>query len=217
LSEQPPKVSDFLVWVGGRSYSRESFIKEAKKMGVCRRVPFVPTGVVKGISRVFLISDMSDEDRKKYNDELSKRDKDRYQQQKLKTGQTTHVTGDMPRGRSMIFAYFIIRSIIYVVGPGVDVDKELMERGIDVLEYQEGDFGFNDERGCGSLQIGGTYFLSEEDMEKIKDLAESSGLDGQIEVFKVALPYTGVRFRGVRSLLQERGDSILEMAERMKK
>ena len=92
-----------------------------------------------------------------------------------------------------------------------------MERGIDVLEYQEGDFGFNDERGCGSLQIGGTYFLSEEDMEKIKDLAESSGLDGQIEVFRAALPYTGVRFRGVRSLLQERGDSILEMAERVKK
>jgi len=216
MSEQ---VKDFLAWVGGASYSRESFIDEARRMGVCRRVPFVPTGIVKGVSRVFLVSDMSAEDRKRYKAELKRRDAIRYQQGKEQVARgvppeeaTSHVVGPMPRGAPLIFAWFTIRNISYVVGPGVDIPKRLKELGVTEYEYIEGEFGFNDERECGSLMIGGTYLLSEESLERCKALASSSTLEGRIRQLTPAYPYAGKRFRGIKAFPRKLGDRLVSVS-----
>lgn len=207
MSEQ---VKDFLVWVGGASYSRESLISEARRMGVCRRIPFVPEGLVRGVSRIFLISDMSDEDRKRYKEEIKRRDAVRYKQWKESgyTNDPTHVTGQMPRGTPTIFAYFVVRNVTYVVAPGVNITKRLKELGITEYEYAEGGFGFNDERECGSLVIGGVYLLSEEDMERVKHLTESGTLEGRIETLTAPYPYGDKRFRGIKAISTKMGDML---------
>jgi len=209
------EVNDVFMWVGGGNYSRESFIKEAKRLGACKRVSSVPIGIVTGTSRVFLISDMSDEDRKKYKEERKNRDKERYRQWiaggKIR-GQkgVTHVAGEMPRGQPQIFAWYTIRGIVYVVRMADDeLKNELAERGIEPYEYQAGGFGFEDERECGSLQIGGTYLLSEEGINKIKDLAESGMLEGQIHTISPPIPYTGKHFRGVNLIPHSDGERLL--------
>ena len=205
------EVSDFLVWVGGASYSRESLIDEAKRMGVCRRLPFVPEGLIRGVSRVFLISDMSDDDQKRYKEELKRRDAERYRQWKESGfGQiTTHAAGPMPRGTPTIFAYFLVRNITYVVAPEVDVPKRLKGLGVTEYEYVEGGFGFNDERKCGSLAIGGIYLLSEEDMERCKHLAESGTLEGRIELLARPYPYGDKRFRGIKAISRRMSDMLV--------
>ncbi len=205
------KAKDFLVWVGGASYSRESLVREARRLGVCRRIPFVPDGLVRGVSRVFLVSDMSDEDRKRYKEEIKRRDAVRYKQWKESgyTNAPTHVTGQMPRGTPTIFAYFLIRNVTYVVAPGVDITKRLKDLGVTEYEYVEGGFGFNDERDCGSLQIGGVYLLSEEDMERVKHLAESGTLEGRIEIIATPYPYGDKRFRGIKAISVKMGDMLV--------
>ena len=209
------QVQDFLVWVGGASYSRESYVKEAKHMGACRRVPFVPEGLVRGDSRVFLVSDITERDRKRYKDELKRRDKIRYKQWKesgFEKGYTSHVVGPMPRGTPLIFAWFVVRNITYIVAPGVNLPKRLEELGVSEYEYLEGAFGFNDERECGSLEIGGTYLLSEESMEKISNLASSSVLDGGIEILSPAYPYSGRRFRGIKAFSRVLGNRLVNVS-----
>lgn len=168
--EEPPKLeleaSDVLIWVGKEHYSPESFIKEARKMGVCRRVPFAPLGIIPDVSFVF----------------LAHRDA-------IKT-----VEGLEPG----IFACYTVSNMMFVVKPGTEVDDELAVRGISTYEYKEGGFGFNDERGCGSLKIGGVYLLGESDMNAVRDLAQSSSLAGHIEVFDVPIPLSAKYFRGYR-------------------
>jgi len=166
-----PEPQDLLMWVGGSYYTIESFIAEARKMGVCKRVPMLPRGVVAGKSRVFLAHDKSEAEKK---------------------------LGVKGKGR--IFAYFIVRGISYVVKPGVNIPEELKARGVTEWEYVEGGFGFNDERGCGSLAIGGTYLLSEEDIEKCRDLADSGTLEGHIHVLNPTIPLSLKRFRGFKNI-----------------
>ena len=210
------EASDLLMWVGGGSYSRESFLEEAKKMGACRRVSRIPRGLVIGRSRVFLISDMSEIDRKRYKEELKRRQKLRYQQWKEKgcpRGQknmTSVKEGPMPRGDPQVFAWFVVKGVSMVVSPGVDIDEELKKRGITKYEYKEGAFGFGDERGCGSLVVGGTYILSEEDISKCADLAKSGTVKGSINILSPPVPYSGKRFRGFKCIPRSEGDKLLE-------
>ena len=50
------KVYDFIMGVGKKFYpTPEHFIKEAKKMGISKRVPFVPRGLIFGKSKVYLV------------------------------------------------------------------------------------------------------------------------------------------------------------------
>lgn len=210
------EISDIVVWVGGVHYSRESFLKEARRMGACRRVARVPRGFKKGVSRVILISDMSTKDREKYKEERKRRDAKRYRLWKEAGGERPankygiSVSGEMPRGLPQVFAWYIVRGVTYVVSmPDEKIHKELEERGIDAYEYTDGKFGFCDERGCGSLDIGGTYLLSEEDMVKCKDLAESELLHGRINVVSPAISYEGARFRGVKTITRTEGSKLI--------
>lgn len=205
------QAKDFLVWVGGASYSRESFVEEARRMGACRRVPFVPEGVVRGESRILLISDMTDADRERYKAELRRRDLVRYHQwkdsglEKFKT----HVAGPMPRGTPTIFAYFTVRDIVYVVGSETNIPKRFEKLGVSIYEYDEQKFGFNDERDSGSLKIGGIYLLSEGSMRRIETLAQSGSLDGNITSLRVPYPYADKRFRGIKAISRAMADRLV--------
>ena len=211
------QIDDYLMWVGGNYYSLESFVKEAKSLGICRRVSFIPKNLKVGVSRVFLISDMSDEDRKAYQEEIRRRDAIRYRQWKKKVDAkeedlSTSVKGIMPRGIPQVFAYFVVKGIAYIVKPGTDIPEELAKRGVTSYDYVEGGFGSQDERGCGSLVIGGTYLLSEEDLEKVKDMAESGNVEGG-NIIEVLPPvrYLGKRFRGLKSLPHSQGNDFLKV------
>jgi len=189
-----------MMWVGGKFYSRESFITEAKKMGVSKKIPFVPKDITIGESKVYLISDMSEAERVAYFKEVKRRDTVARETAKA-TGekQTRSGFGSYDRGNPIVFGYFIVKSIIYVVKKGMSVPEELAKRGVESYTYEEGGFGSLDERGCGSLAIGGTYLLSEEDMEKVKDMVESGNVEsGNIVVFDEPIPFDGKRFRGLR-------------------
>jgi len=173
-SERPElkvKPVDLLMFVGRSFYSPESFIDEARRLGVCKRVPTLPRGVVKGVTRVFLAHE------------------------------------DALPDKSGVFAYFVVRGMSFIVPPGLNIPEALRERGVTEYEYVGGGFGFSDERGCGSLAIGGTYLLSEEGMEKCRDLAKSATLEGRIEVIDPPVPTGLRRFRGYKHVI---GDYILE-------
>ena len=242
-SRSGPK--DFVLWVGGYAYSRESFEKEAERLGVCRRVKGFPSGLVVGKSRVFLVSDMAQEDREAYREEIKTRDRARYhmwidavrkkavekqlipvdQKISYKEAQalyaeildtfgekvTVAITKPMPRGKPIVFAFFLVRGVSYIVGQGMDLPKELVNLGITKYEYEPGGFGFNDERGCGSLVIGGTYLLSEEDISKVKDLAESGTLGGRIVGFAREVQYKGARARALKAISQVAGDRLIRL------
>jgi len=87
---------DLIMWVGRKFYTIESFIEEAKRLGVCKRIGGgLPYSVVIGKSRVFLVHDLSDLEKKQG-----------------KPG--------IPR----IFAYFVIRGILVVGNPKTIAQRE---------------------------------------------------------------------------------------------
>ena len=159
-----PEPQDYLMFVGESFYTKEKFISEARRMGVCKRIPMLPRGVVKGKSRVFLVSG------------------------------------------NEIFAYFVVRGISYIVAPNVNLPKALEERGVTAYTYVEGGFGGLKERGCGSLAVEAMYLLSEEDMEKCRDLAQRGTLEGNIVVLDDPIQTSLRRFRGYRCI---DGDMLL--------
>ena len=205
LSSEPEEEEDtgeevqhYVHWVGGKFHSRESFIDEWRRLGVSIRVGRLPEDLSVGKSRIYLVSDLSLEERQKYLTE--QRRKKRERRKARKEGRTVSFK-DSPvlRGKSEIFAWFVIKSVVFIVGPDKDVPEELKKRGVKVWEYKDGEFGFNDERACGSLVIGGTYILSEEDMEKVKDLADDTQLESQnIHLLDPTVPWKGGRFRGLK-------------------
>ena len=108
----------------------------------------------------------------------------------------------------MVFAYFVVRGIMAIVDPGGKVSKRLRKLGVEEYVYTEGDFGFNDERECGSLEVGGRYLLSEESMEQVANLASSGSMMGCIEPIAIPARYADSRFRGVKGINRSVGDRL---------
>lgn len=108
------------------------------------------------------------------------------------------------KGKPEVFAYFTIKSIGYVVKKGVNVPEELEKRGVKPISVNSG--ATLPIRGCGQIVIGAIYVLSEEDFEKVKDLADSSNLSGSIMVLKPPVPWRGNHFRGFKYI---DGDELL--------
>lgn len=51
---QPPNSSEGLMWVGNRYYSSKSFIEEASRLGVSKRIAHIPKGLILGKTIVYL-------------------------------------------------------------------------------------------------------------------------------------------------------------------
>ena len=202
---------DFLVWISGHFYSRESFIQEARRMGICPRVPYVPENVVLGNSRVLLISDMTDADKILHINELRRRGAERYKQLKESgfTAKSTHISGPMPRGVPTIFGYFTIQDIIMVTGLGIERSERHKKLGISEYGYHIGKFGFNGERASGSLQTGGIYLLGESSMQRIENLTHSGDVRGNISVLQKPFPYMDKRFRGIKIISHNMANRLI--------
>ncbi len=114
-------------------------------------------------------------------------------------------------GQNVYFGYYTINSIGYVVGPGVDMPKELEERGVVPISVSGP--SAMPVRGCGQLVFGAMYLLSEDDLEKVKDLADKSDIEGSgMVLIKPPVEYFGRRFRGFRYI---NGDDIIGVAREL--
>lgn len=157
------KTLDLLMWVGSKFYTIESFIKEANRYGVCKRVNGIPTDITVGKSRAFLVHDTSDKDKKAKE-----------------------------RGVPRVFGYFTIQSIL-VVGAKEIAEKE----GVKIQRIDESEIGSFEKRGCGFLQVGGTYLVSDEDMKKLQKHADMA--KGQLQLIKPPIVCPNLkRFRGYK-------------------
>jgi len=173
---------DILLYVGASYYTKDSFINESRKMGCCRRVPQYPDFLAIGKSRVFLA----------YCDPVDKETAKKLREQ----GKTLT---EMQAERSTVFAYYTVTDVIVVADKPI---SELAERGVEFIKYEEV-YGMQ-KRGCGSLQLGGCYLVS--DIELLKEDAKQSDLKGSIVLINPEIPYPRKHFRGYKYCY---GDKIL--------
>lgn len=117
----PPNREAYIMPVGNRDYSPENFIQEANKMGVCKRIPYIPKGMEMGKSVVYLIHS-------KAIDTSEKDDK----------GKSTYKPG--------IFCAFIPKGVEKLVWQselkgkkGETLKRELKKRGITPVVIPDGD------------------------------------------------------------------------------
>jgi len=187
---------NYEMWIGNLYYSRDSYLKEAKKMGASKRVAYVPHDLVVGETKIYLISDMSEQEREAYQLELKNRHSLAYHRARESGGKKSlKGYGPMPRGQPYVFGYFIVNAIVKV--PPLKVFKK-DKLPAEVYPLVDGGFGTKDERGCGSLKAGSTYLISETSMEKIKELYNSPTLESEnVIIFDTPYEYYGKRFRGM--------------------
>jgi hypothetical protein len=208
-------MTNYEMWIGNKFYSRESYIAEAKKMGASKKIGWIPHDLEIGKTRVYLISDMTELQRKTYYDEVRKRNQISHSvaakiNKNLSEGEEPARPvrtgfGPLPRGDPFVFGYFIVNGIVYVTKPEFKMSSLLTQRGVKPYIMTKGDFGTNDERGCGSLQDDSIYLISEESIEKIKELHSSPDLYSKnVHTFEYPIPYVGKRFRGIQDATVER-------------
>lgn len=81
------KARDVAIWVGSEFYpTPEHYIREAEKLGCCRKVPRIPEGIVLGESKCFLFH-------KKLKEQATKKKKAKDH-------------------RAVIFGYFVIDGLV---------------------------------------------------------------------------------------------------------
>jgi hypothetical protein len=189
------------MWIGNQHYSRDSYITEAKKFGASKKVGYIPHGLTVGQSKIYLISDMTEEDRKKYFEELKNRHSKAYFKAK-ENGKPKSLKGfgPLPRGQAVIFGCFTVNAIIFTV-PENFIWTEDPKKGVEYSEIyrlMEGEFGLNDERGCGSLKPYSLYLISERSIDEIIQLYNNpERFSENVVIFDKPLPYMGKHFRGV--------------------
>jgi len=186
------KPLDLLMWIGGRYYTKESFIEEANRLGCCRRISRIPEKAKLGVSRVFLVSDVS---------ERTSEVKKIQHKRDIKKWRTFRVK---KRGVPEVFGYFTISRIIMVGCGGVDLPAELKRRGVEV--YDVSNKAFEEMRGCGFVVIGGMYLIDDVELARLKGLPIDS-IGGGLKLINPTIVVEGLkRFRGWRYV---DGDKIL--------
>ena len=186
------KPLDVIMWVGRSYYTIDSFIKEAKRLGACKRFGGgLPRDIVVGKSRVFLVHDFSEEDKKKLQEWKKKAKEAKKNKQPIPP---------KPKFQPRVFAYFTIRGILVVGDARMIAEKE----GVKLQKIDGATAAGFQKRGCGSLVVGATYFVSEEDMAKLQKYADS--VEGHINVIEPPIPVSFGRFRGYKYVV---GDRIL--------
>jgi len=201
----PCKYLDAMMWVGEKYYTIESFLKEAYRYGACKRF-----GAKKGIpldlgvekSRIFLVHDVREEDKKNLHE--WRKAKRRWKRAK-ENAETANELFEEPEPQKpelipKVFGYFTMHILVV----GAKKAQELVEQG-EIQVISASTASTFQKRGCGSLRLGGCYFVSSEDMEKIQAHADMA--KGDIELIDPPISYPGFkRFRGFKYVL---GDRIL--------
>jgi len=203
-------VPDLLMWVGGRYYTIQSFIEEARRLGVTRRISTraIPKYAVFGRTRVFLVSELDENDPniviKKVN---HKNDLD-----KLKRIRTFKWEPKVPGYRPIpkVFGYFTLAGIFVVGENKKDVEERFRKAGLEVHAIPSSSGVLSDIRGCGRMVYGAVY-ITDRTFE-LRLLAEQGlqigFIEGSLTVIDPPIPAEGLeRFRGWRYVV---GDAILQ-------
>jgi hypothetical protein len=185
------KPKDYISWIGGKYYTIQSFIEEAKRMGVSRRVPIIPD-IEFGKSRIFFISDVDESDpcveiktvnHKKSIDELK-----RYRTYRIKKKCKT-----TPK----VFGYFIPTGIVV---PG-KVEKNLFEKYRDrLVPVPVTTVYLVPIRGCGRLVIGARYLV---DGLTLREIYSALKTDPDTRVKDIMV--TGSTFKEINPPIQALG------------
>jgi hypothetical protein len=190
------------MWVGGSYYTIQSFTDEAMRMGVCRRVPFIPR-IKAGETRIFLIHDVDEKDPnveiKKIDHKKSDRELKRFRSFKVKRKSEM-----VPK----VFGYFIPSGIMLVGEDFKKVMDKLPDKSVIVSSPIANKV---ERRGCGFLAIGGIYLVDPRTMQTIFDIAhkecKQGFLKGQgLQLIEPPIPARVPRFRGLKRV---NGDAIL--------
>jgi len=194
---------DYLMWVGGKFYTVQSFIEEARRMGVCKRVPFFPKIKV-GETRIFLIHDIDENDQNVQVVQV----KHKKPEKELKRYRSFRV---IKRGEVIpkVFGYFIPSGIMVV---GEDF-KKIIDKLPDKTVIISASLAAKvEKRGCGFLTQGGIYLVDNKTMQEIFNIAQKECKEGflrghELELIEPPIPARIPRFRGLRRV---NGDAILE-------
>jgi hypothetical protein len=168
------KMNDYLQWIGGSYYSIESFLQEAEKIGVMRRIPYIPTFIPME-SKIFLAHDVTE----RISDavEIIEHKKSVAELKKYRTFRVRK------RIHPVIFAYFIPVGVVFFPQDKFYFQEVLEEKyrlsagqtipfyilkGIKtriplaVVQYTEARemIQENFKRGCGLPKQGGIYLAS---------------------------------------------------------
>lgn len=205
---------DYITWIGARYYTASTFIAEAKTLGICRRVPFIPRGLKFGRSRIFFVTDLVGEaekyarpvEHKKEALYTKKYRSFRVNRKKLAESGVQlipHVIG-----------YGVVTGIL-VVGSHSMYEK-LAERGINAIYLSSAMIRYTPIRGCGTLKIGGTYLVDAQTLQSLVDSGalkreDVTGLELHPSTFvelNPPIPAPGLpRWRGLRPVY---GEAILQ-------
>lgn len=171
----PERPLDILIWVSDKQYTIESYIEEARRLGACRKFG----------GRLPV--------------DIEVGESRVFLAYPYKDPNTKKAKKDRLNGQ--VFAYFTIKGILVVGNAHLlrEVDESIIQR-VEPQEVEEWQ-----ERGCGYLRVGGTYFVSEEDMRRLQRNAE--GYLGSIVPLEEPLPFKKPRWRGFKYV---DGDAILE-------
>lgn len=208
---------NYLHWVGGKFWSIESFLQEVSRIGISVRIGTLPTEMEFGVSKVYLVGDLSEEERKSYLADRQQRKRSRRAARRK--GLTyTPPTEPPKRGVPSIFGYFVVQAGVYVTNEEHPHPPPSMQsRGVQEYAYNPEAFGFQDERECGSLQPGGLYLITSETMRQMtlpltNEQVQSLAISGDVVPLanNIALPQT-LRFRGIKAV-DEQMQTLIDSA-----
>ena len=158
---------DLIMWVGSKPYpSWESFAKEARVMGVCKRVRQVPVGIVIGVSKCYLLHgervqtkvESTAHQYRKVTDTCLFCGVARIVNSQKPGPCRVHMVRRTGKPKRSCYGYFVIEDVM-MVGKDQEAQDKLMKA------YPTVDFCFKSaiaaqevgERGCGSLKLGAMY------------------------------------------------------------
>jgi len=184
-TEEAAIAPDYLKWIGGTYYPTvAAFIAEAEEYGVSQRIGFMPKGMMRGVSRVFLVH--------------AQRADPKPAKAEIAAGKTW-VTGH-------IFGYFVpagVELILNDTDPAARalVTERLAAAGISLVSVATA--AAEPERGCGKRVHGAAYLVTgprswEAMADLSRDLKVGVTVQGHIAVLSPNVPYRGKFFRGLR-------------------
>lgn len=193
--KQEERSYDYLAWIGGRYYTIESFIEEAKKIGVSKRVPYIPK-FIPGKTRIFLVHDITKKDPNIIIRRVQQKKPDRKKWRTFrikKKGPTT----------PYVFGYFIPTGILISCRAARTIAEHLKKK-YNIVEVPFEKIN-NVERGCGYLKEGGMYLMDDkafmEALKMVEEMKEIGFIKGGFTELNPWIPVPGLkRFRALKKI-----------------
>ncbi|MHA1869043.1 MAG: hypothetical protein ACTSXD_13450 [Candidatus Heimdallarchaeaceae archaeon] len=217
-------VQDYIMWIGRQFYpTPEHFIKEAERLGVCKRISFIPKEAIPHQTKLFLIHPIGErinveksDDKKHvcfhcgnnfYSDEFLYSFRDKFLCDNC-ANKIAKVKGT--KYYPAVIGFCILDSYEVIVDDSnlSEFRKKIKDKNIKPISISQTKKEVR--RGCGfRSHIGAIYFVSSRDLDEIEDLVKKLKLKHQIEIrggfvkFKEFIPINLPFFRGIKKFNSE--------------